>query len=160
MIKSILCVVEFDRLHRDALSAASRSALRHAAALSGAGGRVTVLHVLPAVPRTLIFANGAAREFADSEPARLEAERQRLASAVDAERTGARVEVRVVRGLPLDEIDRAAAAIDADLIVAGYQDRPLAYTEGFSFRSLLHRAQCPVFVTRAQPAAAASAVAS
>lgn len=146
--RSILVVVEFDRHAAGSLSAASRSALRHAAVLAGpAGGRVTALHVLPRQPRVLVA--GADSDDGTRAVARAA---QRVAAAVAAERVPARVDTETAAGVALDEIDRMASRVEADLIIAGYQDRPGAYSEGFSFRALLHRAPCPVLVTRATDA--------
>ena len=147
---SVLSVVEFDRAHPGTLTAASRAALRHAAAVAlPQRGRVTVLHVLPLLPQPVVIAGGVVTDLTVEEPRVLALVTGRLRRAVDAERVPGDVQVRVVRGRPLDEIDRAAGALDADLIVAGYQDRPGGYTEGFSFRALLHRVTRPVVVTRA-----------
>lgn len=144
--RSVLVVVEFDRHAPGSLSAASRSALRHAAALVVPDtGRVTALHVLPRQPRAVMVA-GVASDVSGRAMARAS---ERLAAAVQAERVPARVDTETAAGVALDEIARLAAALEADLIVAGYQDRPGAYSEGFSFRALLHRASCPVLVTRA-----------
>lgn len=147
---SVLAVLEFDPAHPGTLSAASRSALRHAAAVAlPHDGRVTALHVLRQQPQPLVMAGASVTDLAAEEPRVLAGVAAALRAAIDAERAGPGVDVRVVRGRPLDEIERAASAIDADLIVAGYQDRPGAYTEGFSFRALLHQATRPVVVTRA-----------
>lgn len=149
--RSILAVVEFDRHAPQALSAASREALRHAALLALPGSaRVTALHVLPRQPRVLVAGAGA-----DDGSRALGRAAERLAAAVRAERVPVRVDTETVAGVALDEIARMASGLDADLIIAGYQDRPGAYSEGFSFRALLHRAPCAVLVTRApgaQPA--------
>jgi nucleotide-binding universal stress UspA family protein len=148
-LRSLLAVVEFDRYARESLSAASRSALRHAAALAcPEHGRVTVLHVLPPQPRALVFD----REGAHAAPTGADRVADRLARAVAAERTGATIDTRIATGNSLDQIIRVATDIEAGAIVAGYQDRPGAYSDGFSFRALLHRATCPVLVTRATDA--------
>lgn len=148
-LRSLLAVVEFDRYARESLSAASRSALRHAAALAcPEHGRVTVLHVLPPQPRAVVF-NGAGAHAA---PNGAERAADRLARAIAAERPGVAIDARIATGNALDQIIRVAADIEAGAIVAGYQDRPGAYSDGFSFRALLHRAACPVLVTRATDA--------
>jgi nucleotide-binding universal stress UspA family protein len=147
---SVLAVVEFERGHPETLTAASRAALRHAAAVASTqDGRVTALHVLPLLPQPVVIAGGSVTDLTVEEPRVLAIVTARLRRAVDVERVPGDVQVRVVRGRPLDEIERAAEALDADLIVAGYQDRPGGYTEGFSFRALLHRATRPIVVTRA-----------
>lgn len=147
--QSVLAVVEFDRHARDLLSPASRSVIRLAAGLAAPhDGRVTVLHVLPPQPRAVVVPGSPAVDAASAIRRAL----TRLTGALDIERPAARVEARVTSGHALDEIDRAAADVDAGLIVAGYQDRPGAYAEGFSFRALLHRASCPVLVARAATA--------
>lgn len=145
---SVLAVVEFDRSARDFLSPASRSAIRMAAGLAAPGGVVTALHVLPPQPRVILGRAAPAPDPAATIARTLE----RLSRALDAERPGARVDARVSSGHVLDEIDRAAADAGAGLLIAGYQDRPGAYAEGFSFRALLHRASCPVLVVRASAA--------
>jgi nucleotide-binding universal stress UspA family protein len=153
---SVLCVAEFDRAHPDTLTAASRAALRHAAAVAlPCDGRVTVLHVLPMLPQPVVIAGGAVTDLTAEEPRVRALVTERLRKAVAAERAPGTIDVRVVRGRPVDEIEHAAAALDADLIIAGYQDRPGGYTEGFSFRALLHRATRPVVVTRATDGAGA-----
>jgi nucleotide-binding universal stress UspA family protein len=143
---SVLAVVEFDPEHKRSLSAASRSALRHAAAIAGDNPcAVTVLHVLPPQPRTVVFTAGGASEASsgDAEAA------HRLRDAVEAERAGVDAVTRIARGDLIDEIVREADRIDADLVVAGYQDRREAYAEGFSTRALIHRIERPVLLTRA-----------
>jgi nucleotide-binding universal stress UspA family protein len=146
--RAVLVVVEFDRLVPGELSAASRSALRHAAAVGHLdGGRLAALHVLPRQPVAILSAGAR-----DGEPRPSPAISQatsRLRDAIARERIPARVDSVIAAGIALDEIVGLASAMHADLIVAGYQDRPGAYSEGFSFRSLLHRAPCPVLVTRA-----------
>lgn len=147
--QSVLAVVEFDRHSRDLLSPASRAVLRLADGLAAPhGGRVTVLHVLPPQPR-IVVVPGAPRPDASTAIARA---LTKLSGALAIERPASRVETRVTSGFALDEIDAAAADLEADLIVAGYQDRAGAYTEGFSFRALLHRASCPVLVARSSTA--------
>src|SRR5690606_20641262 len=141
---SVLALVEFDRAARDFLSPASRSAIRMAAGLAGPGGVVTALHVLPPQPRVMLGRAAPPQDGASAVARALE----RLGRALAAERPGARVEARVSSGHVLDEIDRAVADVGAGLLVAGYQDRPGAFAEGFSFRALLHRASCPVLVVR------------
>lgn len=146
--RSVLVVVEFDRHVPGALSAASRSGLRHAAAVAQPdGGRIVALHVLPHQPRAVLSAAGGFAATGVS-PAIADAS-ARLTRAVDGERLPARVDSAIAAGIALDEIAAYASSMKADLIVAGYQDRPGAYSEGFSFRALLHRASCPVLVTRA-----------
>lgn len=143
--RSVLVVVEFDRHAPGSLSAASRSALRHASVLAAReSGRITALHVLPRQPRVLVAGSGP-----DEGSRALARASERLAAVVRAERVPARVDTETAAGVALDEIARMAGRLDADLIIAGYQDRPGAYSEGFSFRALLHRAPCPVLVTRA-----------
>lgn len=153
---AVLCVVEFDRMHPDSLTAASRSALRHASAIAlPYDGHVSVLHVLPELPQPVVFAAGVVTDLTREEPRVLAAVDARLRRAMAAERVPGRIEAHVVRGRPLDEIEAAAAGIDADVIVAGYQDRPGGYTEGFTFAALVHRATRPVIVTRATDGAGA-----
>jgi nucleotide-binding universal stress UspA family protein len=147
--QSILAVVEFDRHARELLSPASRSVLRLADGLAAPhGGRVTVLHVLPPLPRAVVVPGAPSRDSTSAIGRAL----ARLTRALDIERPAARVEAHVTSGHALDEIERAAADASAGLIVAGYQDRPGAYADGFSFRALLHRASCPVLVARASTA--------
>lgn len=145
--QSVLVVVEFDRHAAGALSAASRSALRHAAAVvQPEGGRITALHVLPRQPVAVLLAGAGAGSTGPSSA--IVHASDRLSRAVGRERLPVRVESAIAAGIALDEIIGLASGVGADLIVAGYQDRPGAYSEGFSFRSLLHRAPCPVLVTR------------
>lgn len=147
--QSVLAVVEFDRHARELLSPASRSVIRLADGLAASpGGRVTVLHVLPPQPRVVVVPGAPARDATSAIHRAL----TRLTRALEIERPAARIEARVTSGHVLDEIDRAASDAAAGLIVAGYQDRPGAFAEGFSFRALLHRASCPVLVARASAA--------
>ena len=146
---SILAVVEFDRHARELLSPPSRAVLRLADGLAAPlGGRVRALHVLPPQPRAVVVSGAPALDSTSAIRRAL----TRLTRALEIERPAARVEAHVSSGHALDEIERAARDAAAGLIVAGYQDRPGAYADGFSFRALLHRASCPVLVTRASTA--------
>ena len=143
---SILAVVEFDRSVPAVLSPASRSALRHAAAMvQPDGGKLAVLHVLPVEPRVFLYRDGAPREPSGTDAR----DHARLEHAIVAERIGVPYTVEIAHGLPIDAIVAAASSAQADVITIGYQDRTGAYPEGFSFRALLYRVNCPVLVTRA-----------
>lgn len=137
-------------VHATDLSVASRSAFAEAVALARAeGARLCLLHVL--VPPSPFLGDDAPPSYLELERrARRDVER-RLAAAVDkARKAGLRVEVRMVDGVPSEEIIRHARRWRADVVVIGTHGRTgLGRTfMGSVAERVLQRAPCPVLTVR------------
>ena len=141
-IRQILCPVDFSRFSRHALEQA-------VAVARETGAAVTALHVFAAAP---VAEPVTARGPIPMDPLRLDgAARRALAAEVrdfadDIDAAGVAVQIAIAEGDPVATIEREAAAIGADLIVAGSHGR-----RGFErlllgsvSEHLLRKAPCPV----------------
>jgi nucleotide-binding universal stress UspA family protein len=143
-LKHILCATDF--------SAPARDAAERAALVAGeTGASLTLLHVLPSSPLESV------RQWLGAEPAeqlQQQAQRELLqwADELTAAR-GARVVSQYASGSVPDEVERAAAALPADLVVLGARGAGFLrrLTLGTTAERLLRGTQRPVLVVRQCP---------
>jgi nucleotide-binding universal stress UspA family protein len=131
--RHILCLVDFEDERRDALTAASQSALGYAASLGVThGARVTALHLMPAEPARARDHQASLRRLVH------QTQRHRWRKAFPGP-----IDVHVAAGTSNDDVLRAARKMDPDLIVLG---RPDDATCRSTLREVLRDAPCHVLV--------------
>jgi nucleotide-binding universal stress UspA family protein len=151
LVQNVLCATD--------LSPASAPTIRYALSLAAEFQcKLVLLHVLDGLadPDSPVYARlpPAVSVLSQHEAVA----RQQLRDAVDADtRAWCRVEERIVPGRPSEEILRAAAQVDADLIVMGgrHGGSLVRNLLGSTSRSVVRAASCPVLTVRGAATAGA-----
>ena len=131
--RHILCLVDFADAGRDALTAASQSALGYAASLGVAHrAKVTALHLMQAQPAGVHDHQAVLRQIV-----------HRTQSHRWSKARHGLIDVQVATGTSNDDVLRAAREMGADLIVLG---RPEDATCRSRLREVLRDAPCHVLV--------------
>jgi nucleotide-binding universal stress UspA family protein len=132
--RRILCLVEFEDDRRDALTAASYSALGYATTLGVTHrARVTALHLVPRLPETIHERHRILERV--TEDVRKHAHAHAMSSLID---------VHVAEGASNEDLLRAARETRADLIVLGRRDGGAACLS--QLREMLRDAPCHVLI--------------
>jgi nucleotide-binding universal stress UspA family protein len=141
-LRRILHATDFSRASRRAFSTAVGTAKRERA-------RLVLLHVM--VPPSPFTGGELPPSYLELEArARRDAERRLARCVAEAERAGVRVDARLVKGVPAEEIVRAARRETPDLIVIGTHGRTGLgrVLMGSVAERVLQRAPCPVMTVR------------
>jgi nucleotide-binding universal stress UspA family protein len=150
---AIVCLVESEPEQPETLSKPSQQALRQAASLAlGNGGQLTVVYVVAALPRQLVFSSGEFAQLLEEQRWLVSWTYPWLRSLITASLPSVTLDIRVEAGSPHEAVSRVAKQLHADIIVVGNrEDNHLAsLPSGSSLQALIQRAPCPVLIVRAE----------